>query len=406
MHIENIAIATLKIKDHIATSCTVTGNIVITLAARKRRKLPCSTCGMRCRRHDRLAERTWLHVPVWGMPVFLVYRPWRVRCSQCGIKREEFPWAMGKTRMTTAFVVTLAQLAKLLPVETVAQQYGVSWNTVYAAVRNAVAYGLAQRSLDSVIHIGVDEVSRRKGQIYMTQVYDLDTKRLLWSGEGRGEITLRAFFEAYPDVSKTVQSVCCDMWDPYIKAIRKHLPSAEIVFDKFHLIRHVLTAVDEVRRQEAVTIPKAERASLKRTRFVVLTNQERLTEPQRMKLSVLQQDNRKTIRAWVLKEAFRDFWQCKDYDEATKFLPQWCWMATHSRLKPFVTVAKMIQRRSQGILAYFHHRLTNGISEALNNTAKAISHRARGFRTFRAYSQLLLLCMGKLEMPPLHHEFV
>jgi transposase len=142
VHIEKLVIETLTIKDHRSTSCTVDGNVVVTFEAKKRRHLPCSKCGTRSPRHDRLPKRTWLHVPLWGIASFLVYRPWRVRCPRCGIKREALPWAIGKARMTRALVVTLATWAKRLPVETVAELFGVSWNTVYAAVREAVASGL------------------------------------------------------------------------------------------------------------------------------------------------------------------------------------------------------------------------------------------------------------------------
>jgi transposase len=406
VHIEKLVIETLKIKDHTIISCTSEGNLVINLEAKRRRLLPCSHCGARSRRHDRLPKRTWDHVPIWGIPVFLVYRPWRVRCPKCGIKREHLPWAEGKSRLTRALVVTLATWAKLLPMETVASLFGVSWNTVYAAVRAAVSFGLAHRTPGIITHIGIDEISRKKGHRYLTQVYNLNTRTLIWSGEGRKESTLRAFFQQYPDVAQTVTAVCCDMWQPYVTVVREFCPNAELVFDKFHIIRHLLDAVDQVRKEEAYEMRKVDPEVLKRTRYVILKNEENLTEKQRLRLKDLQKQKLKSVRAWLLKESFRTFWTSPSPDDARAFLDQWCWMAMHSRLDPIKKVVKMIRSHVDGILAFFKHGITNGVVEALNNTAKAISHRARGYRTVNAFCQIMLLCMGGLNLPTLHHEFV
>jgi transposase len=405
VHIENLVIETLKIKDHRASSAQVDGKIIVTFEAIKRRFLPCGNCGNRAKQHDRLPERTWQHIPLWGRPTFLVYRPWRVRCPHCGIRRELLPWAIGKTRLTRALVVDLAVWAKLLPIETVAMHYGVSWNTVDAAVRASVAYGLKHRSLDGVTLLGIDEISRKKGHKYLTQVYDLSTRTLLWSGEGRKEETLREFFRQYPQLAETVTAVCCDMWEPYAKVVRECLPKAELVFDKFHIIRHLLDAVNKVRSEESRTMRKTEPEVLKQTRYILLKNEENLTEKQQLKLKDLQRRNLKSTRAWLLKEAFRDFWNCADESEAGQILKQWCWMAAHSRLEPIKKVVNMIRAHQNGILAYFRHRITNGVVEALNNTAKAISHRARGYRTVRVFTQVMMHCMGGLEMPGLYHEF-
>lgn len=406
MHVENLVIDTLKIKDHRIVACTHEGSIMVTLEAKKRRHLPCTSCGRRARRHDRLAERTWMHVPLWGIAVFLVYRPWRVACPVCGITREAIPWAEGKKRMTTALTVTIATWVRFLPIETVGRLFGVHWNTIYAAVRDAVAYGLAHRVSGMVLHIGIDEISRRKGHTYLTQVYDLDARTLLWSGKDRTEDTLRTFFEAHPALAATVTAVSCDMWDPYVKVVREYLPHADIVFDKFHLIRHLLEAVNTVRKAEARELHARHPEILAKTKYVFLKNEENLTEKQQVRLKDLQRLRLKSTRAWLLKEAFREFWACTTVADAQECLRQWCWMAAHSRLEPMKKMVRMIRRHWDGILGHFVHRITNGVVEALNNTAKSISHRARGYRTVDAFCQIMLLCMGGLEMPTLHHEFV
>jgi transposase len=132
---------------------------------------------------------------LWGIAVKLIYRPARVRCEHCGaIRVESIPWSQGKCRLSEGLIWLLSAWCKLLAWEQVARLFGVHWNTVATAVRQAVLYGLAHRNMGSILYIGVDELSRQKGHVYVTNVYDLKQKRLIWSGEGRSQETLKAFF--------------------------------------------------------------------------------------------------------------------------------------------------------------------------------------------------------------------
>ena len=123
--------------------------------------------------------------------------------------------------------------------------FGCTWGTVAAAVEEAVAYGLAQRDSSELTHVGIDEISRKRGHVYVTNVYNLIGKRLVWSGEGRSEATLEAFFDFLgPERIAKLEGVCCDMWQPYIDTIKQRSPGAVLVFDKFHIVRHLMNAVD------------------------------------------------------------------------------------------------------------------------------------------------------------------
>ncbi len=149
---------------------------------------------------------------------------------------ESLPWAPGKQRMTRALGIVLATWARILPWKEVARLFGFLWGTVAASVGWAVAEGLARRDLSGVTHIGIDELSRKRGHVYVTNVYDLGERRLLWSGEGRGKETLEAFFAWFgPERSKALQGICCDMREPYFDVVRAKAPGAVLVFDKFHL---------------------------------------------------------------------------------------------------------------------------------------------------------------------------
>ena len=408
MHLENIVKNTLEIKYHKIVSVEGdTENMTITFEPKKGRKLPCSKCGTLSDRYDTMKERTWLHVPLWGICIFLKYRPRRVRCSHCGIRVEKYPWAEGKSPMTTALINILARWCQLLPIETVATMYGLHWNTVFTAVKRAVNYGLERRDISGVLYIGIDEISRRKGQKYLTNVYDLEKKILLWSGKDRTEETLRTFFrQCSKEVLANIKGVCCDMWEPYAKVVKEFVPHAIFVFDKFHIVQHLSKAVDAVRIEEDRELKKEKSDLLTKSRYIFLKNPSNLTEKQENRLSELIKINLKTIKCYLLKEEFRGLWECRSKEEAARFIKSWFWRATHSRLKPVRDFAWKVKRHLDGILAWFELPLSNGVVEALNNTAKVISHRAHGYRLHGTFSTILLLCMGGLKLPETAHRFL
>jgi transposase len=265
---------------------------------------------------DRLEWRIWRHVPIWGISVGLIYRPCRVACPNCGIKVEAIPWASGKSSLSLPLIVVLATWGRLLAWEVVAKLFHVSWSTVRASVQAAVAYGLAHRDLDGLAIIGVDEISRQKGHVYHTQVYDLSQKRLLWSGDGKDANALRRFFEALgPERCAAIRGACCDMSETYAGVIREMLPNAILVFDKFHLIRKLLDAVNTVRKEEAAELKKTHPDLLVGTRYLFLKNLENLKLPEQVCLSLFERLNLKSHRARLLKELFRQLWtyRCKGW---------------------------------------------------------------------------------------------
>lgn len=408
MHVEKLVRQTLSVKDHRVVSVNETaGSLEVELEVIRRHRLPCSGCGRRCPVRDRLPLRSWHHVSLWGIPVLLCYRPCRVACPSCGTVVEAIPWSQGKSPLSVPLIVLLATWTRLLAVDVVAGLFGVHWNTVYAAVKGAVAYGLDHREKGTVLHIGIDEISRRKGHTYLTQVYDLDRKVLLWSGEGRTEATLRRFFVEYGRTHlEQVSAVCCDMWDPYAKVLSEELPEALLVFDKFHLIRHLHMAVDDVRRREASAHRKQGITLLKGERYLFLKNPENLTGKQQRTLSFLNRFNLDITKAWLLKEEFRLLWERENVDQARQFLVEWCRKVHYSRLEPMKKFVNLVKSHLDGILAWFETKISNGVAEALNNTAKAISRRSRGFRTPDAYQTILMHCMGGLTLPQTLHKFL
>jgi transposase len=406
--LERIVRQTLGLRDHRVAAIEQSGaGLVVSVEVKRCRRLPCSGCGHRRRVRDRLQARRFRHVPMWGIAVWLVYSPARVRCKICGIKVERIPWARGKSPLSEPLVVVLATWARLLAWDVVAGLFQLPWGSVSTAVKHAVDYGLKHRRLGQVLWIGIDEISRRRGHIYHTQVYDLLEKRLLWSGEGREEATLRRFFdELGAEKAGRIDAVCCDMWNPYVEVLKERVPKATLVFDKFHLLRHLLEAVNDVRKAEARELRKTQPDILKGTRYIWLKNPWNLTDKQHERLSFLERINLKVNRAYLLKEAFRRLWSYRHRGWARRYLKRWFWWATHSRLKPIRDFAWMLRRHEDGVLAWFAVPIDNGATEAMNNNAKAVSHRAHGYRTAETFTLSLLHCLGKLSLPRTVHRFV
>ena len=408
MLVESIVRKTLGLKKHCVNKVTEEhGEMIIYLVPDGRCRPVCSCCGIKGSGYDTLKARRWKHVPLWGIPITLVYSPRRVQCTRCGVKVEAIPWAQGKSPVSLPLSVVLATWAKIVAWEVVGKLFGFHWNTVRKAVKEVVQYGLKNRDLSNLLYIGIDEISRKKGHVYHTQAYDLTEKKLLWSGEDRTSETLEAFFDYLgKDCCEKIEAVCCDMWAPYVEVVKERLPHAVLVFDKFHIVRHLLDAVDQVRRQEAQKLKSENPELLNKTRYIWLKNPWTLTENQRLRLSDLEKLNLKINRAYLLKEGFRKFWDYTYQAWAKKYLDQWFWWATHSRLKPMRDFAWMIRRHQDDILNYFKVRIDNGAVEALNNKAKSISHRAYGYRTAETFKLALYHGMGKLPMPQLTHKFV
>ena len=408
MLVKTIARKTLELKNHKIDKIkeTLEGTIEIYISHKKRRLLPCNNDGGKYKVVDQLPERRWQHVSLWGREVVIIYSPCRVM-YQGKLIVEDIPWSKGKIRITAPLIAHIGIMAELLPWKQVAELFHVHWNTVKNAVKQIVEYGLEHREIGDVIYFGIDEISRKKGQIYLTNVYDLKEKRLLWSGEGRDKTTINKFYnQVGHKLSTSVTAICCDMWQPYIDNLKLYFPDAIIVFDKFHIVSHLNKAVDEVRREEARELKETEPDILKGTRYLWLKNPWNLTDNQKVKLSTLEKLNLKINRAYLLKENFQYVWEYKYPGWAKKFLKQWFWMATHSRLKPLRDFAWMVRRHEEGILNYFKVPISNGIVEGLNNKAKVISHRAYGFRTVETYKLTLYHCMGKLPRPESSFKFL
>lgn len=383
----------------------------VQLEARANGRPICSGCTRPAPGYDRLKERRFEFVPLWGIAVYFVYALRRVACPGCGIRVERVPWAEGKGQLTTTYQWFLARWAKPLSWSEVAESFQTTWDKVAQSVAMAVAWGLAHRDLSGIRALGVDEIQWRRGHKYLTMVYQIDegVKRLLWLGKDRTVESLTGFFAQFgPERSAQLEFVCSDMWKPYLKVIAAKAGQALHILDRFHIMAKLNKALDEVRASEAKRLKEdGYEPLLKHSRWCLLKRTENLTENQTVKLAELLQYNLQSVRSYLLREEFQQFWEYRSPCWAGKFLDQWCRAVMRSRIGPMKKVAQTLRQHQPLILNWFAARgtISAGKVEGLNNKVKLTMRKSYGFRTEEAITLALYHNLGALPELELTHRF-
>ena len=385
--------------------------LVADIKPRANAKPECSVCGKRVPGYDTQPSRLYEYPPLWGFQVFFRYSPRRVSCLDDGIHVERVPWSEGKEQMTTTYKVFLSRWAKRLTWKETAEIFMSSWDSVYRAVQFVVAYGLANRDLENVTEIGIDEIQVWSGHKYLTLVYQLDShaKRLLWSGPERKAKTLLKFFrELGKERCLRIKFVCSDMWAPYLKVIAKKASQALNILDRFHIMKKFNEAIDQIRREEVKKL-KDEGADnvLEKSRWLLLKRPENLTEKQTVRLSRIVKINLSSIKAYLMREDFQRFWEYKYPACADKFLENWITRTLKTNLEPMKKVAKMLCNHKQLILNWFKAdgRLSSGTVEGFNLKAKLTMRKAYGYKSLKCLQTALYHTLGNLPEPILTHRF-
>lgn len=288
-------------------------------------------------------------------------------------------------RFTQRFEDRIGQLCREMTVKRVAELNNLSWGQVWRMekcyMRRLLEHHPPAKQLRA---IGIDEISIRKGHTYAIVVADLERKRPIWlGGQGRSEKDVQLFFDAMGlERCKVIELAVMDMWKPFRKATLKHAPKAQIVYDKFHIMRHLANALDQVRRSEYKRVNEKERRFIKGQRYTLLSHKANLDIEGRRALRMLLKANKRLNKAYVLKESFGQLWDYKNPTWARKFFESWKSQLRWQRLKPFEKFAAMIERHWDGIISYCHpdHKVSLGFMEGLNNKIRVIQRRAYGIK--------------------------
>lgn len=354
----------------------------------------CHGCGREGSKAYDTVNKTWRHLNFFEHVTYLHARVPRTDCPDCGIGLVSVPWAREGSGFTLLFEAFVMVLARNMPVNAIARLVKEHDTRLWRVLHHYVEKARGEQDYSGVTRFGVDETSSKKGQNYISVFVDMDESKVIFATPGKGADTLGAFkedLEAHGGQADRIQDACCDMSGAFISGIEKIFENAEITFDKFHVVKILNDAVDEVRRQE-----QKERSELKRTRWVWLKNEENQTDREFEIFESLKNLNWKTIRAAHLKINFQELYS-QPNETAEAFLKKWYFWATHSRLGPMIAAAKTVKRHWNGILRWFESRMTNGLLEGLNSLIQAAKARARGYRSDRNLITMVYIIAGKLD---------
>ena len=341
-------------------------------------------------------KKTWQHLNFFEYECHLHARVPRIKRDDGKVRLIPTPWEGKVSGFTLLFEALLIQLCKAMPVHNVSQLTGVSDHKVWRVLDTYIALAKKDEDFSGLSIIGMDETSIAKGHEYITLFVDLVERRTVHISAGKNNKTVVDFveeLEAKQGDRKSIKQVSCDMSPAFIKGVKENLPEAEITFDKFHIIKLINEAVDQVRREEGRYTPE-----LKGNRYVFLKNSVNLTEKQKeikdeLSLAKL---NLKSIRAMHIREAFQQVYQAESTKKFEGLLNGWYYWATHSQLAPIVKVAKTIKKHWEGILSWKKSQINNGILEGLNSILQAAKRKARGYK-IQHFKTIAYLLTGKLD---------
>ena len=383
------------------------GEMVVAARVRSKQRRRCGQCHRRSPRYDNgEGRRRWRAMDLGTVRAYVEAEAPRVKCREHGVVVAAVPWARHESRFTKEFEEQAAWLATETSRSTVAELLRVTWRSVGSMLTRVVAEGLEREdALEGLVRIGIDEVSYRKGQKYLTIVYDHDRKRVVWAGAGRDAATVAAFFDALgPERCAKLQQVSADGASWIRTVVRERCPQAQLTLDPFHVVSWATDALDEVRRDvwnEARRSGQTALAEgLKGARFALWKNPENLTDNQKLTLASVSKTNNRLYRAYLLKEQLRQVFKAGTKEKGMGILRRWLTWASRCRIPAFVALARTIRKHCDDIAVTLNLGLTNAALESANTKIRLLIRRAFGFHSADATISMVLLSLGGL-CPPL-----
>jgi len=359
-----------------------------------------------CNRRRRIVRtmdnpRVWRDLPICGWSVFFWFRPREIICPIHNRVQEDIPWANAYAHVTYRFEYLMLVYCQLMTQKAAARLLKTPKSTLSDLLHRTITRIRDGHNIRGLTAVGIDEISYGKRHKYATIVYDLERSCVVWVGQGKGRETIDQFFdEALSDYQKKkIELASCDMSQAYIGAIEAHCPNAKLVLDRFHIVKALNEAVDDVRKEQWRNASVDDRKALKGLRWLLYRHSSNRSKKDSRILNALKKGNRRIHRAWVLKDEFEHFWDYKAHWAAEKFLKGWITTALKSRLEPIRKIAKTIRKHKDRIITFIETRLTNAVSEGLNRIIKIVKNRASGFRTLQAFEDMIFLTVGDVDIP-------
>jgi transposase len=319
----------------------------------------------------------------------------------CGVKNEKLAFLSANTKYTLRFAMQIGDLCRAMTIQDVARRMHLDWRAVKELDKIYMREQLARAGHPAPRVIGIDEVSIKKRHIYRIVVSDLEARCAIWfGGNGRSEVDMDQFY-AFLGKENTAQIrlAVMDMWKPFRNSTQANAPQAAILFDKFHVLRHLGKALDKIRKSEYARITGPKRKFIKGQKYVLLSHKENLTPEGKQSLKLLLKANKRLNTAYLLRESFDQLWDYTSAAWARRFFDNWKAQLRWQRLKPYEEFAAMIERHWDGIAAYCkpENKVALGFVEGLNNKIRVFQRRAYGLRD-EEYLKLKILTAGLPEL--------
>jgi len=356
-------------------------DVIFIFLKRTHKKGKCPSCGRRNRLSKEFYKRTVRDLGVGPKDCYITFFENKLRCK-CGFRGfEELDFVRPYSRCTKRFEEFVFLLCQKMALTDVCKVMKIDWKTAreidqYYTMRNL-------ESLDNIYpkRIGIDEIAYQKGHKYLTIIRDLDLNKVIWVGLDRKEQTLDMFFEELGlEKQKHILLAVVDMWDPYIASLTNYCPNVRIVYDKFHIIKIINQALDDVRKKEFAKTDNKQRKEWKKKRFLILKRNKNLNDKQKETLNELMNQNETLYQAYLLKEQISDIMDEPEVSTAITRMEEWLKNVINAGIDPITKAAKVLFRHLDGILYYLEYRVTNAGSEGFNNKINIIKRRAYGYK--------------------------
>ena len=341
-------------------------------------------------------------LPCAGYRIVLELEVRRGACRICGtVRRERLDLLADNPHFTKRFAFYVGRRCRQASIRDVAKELKLDWDTVKTLEMQYMRAQIERAGTPAPHAIGIDEISVRKGHNYRIVVSDLVRKRPIWfGGDDRSEASMAQFYAWLgPQKSSKIRLAVMDMWRPFRNVAQDKAPQAAILFDKFHIMRHLGEALDKVRKAEYARLRGKDRRFIKGQKYTLLSRHDNLTLEGKRSLALLLAANKRLNTAYLLKEAFGQLWDYQREGWARRFFDNWRASLKWQRLQPYERFADMIERHWDGIAAYCkpENKVSLGFVEGLNNKIRVFQRRAYGLKDEEYLRLKVLSCM----LPPI-----
>lgn len=350
--------------------------------------------GQDCAIHD-TKEKVWRHLDFFQHECYLHAKVPRIKTQAGKVQQVQVPWARPNSGFTLLFeAFSMSLIEHEMPVNKASNIVRVYPNRLWNVFKYWVNRALLKDCQTDVNRLGIDETSARKGHDYVTIAADIKTRRVIFATPGKDETCvekLKEHLENKGVQAEQIKQASIDMSPAFISGLTKHLSETQIIFDRFHIVKQLNQAMDEVRKGE-----RRKHNALKGHKYTFLKNNSNLSENQRIAKYELTEEYPVLGEACRFQELFHDFWDFDDKEQAQAFLAYWCDLVDDSDIVPFKNFVKTIKNHWNGIANYTESKITNGVLEGINNKIQLAKRRARGYRNLDNFIAMIHFIAGKL----------